>query len=286
MTTTYDANIPYDSVLGYDGAQPTVTSEQLPTWQLEVYDPFTDETSPLPEATIDSMSFESSAPSAISFTVANTSVGANLLNDLSIVRLKANSQYVRDGSWLLRGQSWNAGRKAQIKSWSGKHLLWDRLNFTVVQPTPRMLFTAKTPGFILNRLFVEAQARDVGFWDQFTWNFTALLDSNGNAWPTALGSIEYLPSAIYSDIVANLVDKGVVEISLVGNEIRATVPDSDGAQTGSLLVVGEDVTDAPQQSSADNLVSDVVVLGDDGISVVRANTETRAAYWREEQGIS
>lgn len=286
MTTAYDAGIPYDSVLGYDGSQPTVTSAQLPTWLLEVEDYFGSVSSLLPEANIDSMSFESSAPSAISFTVASTSHGADILGDLAIVSLKSNGQDVRDGRWILRGQSWNAGRKAQIKTWTGRHLLWDRLSFTVIQPGVRKLFSGKTPGFILNDLFTEAQNRDVGYWNDFTWTFDANLDSNGQAWPVALGSLEYLPSAKYDDIVGNLVDKGVVEISLVGNEIRATVPDTDGAVSPALLVVGEDVTDAPQQSSADNLVSDVVVLGDDGVAVVRSNTETRAKYWREEAGIS
>jgi hypothetical protein len=286
MTTTYDANIPYDSVIGYDGNPPTVTSAQLPTWQLEVFNPFTSVVSPLPEAVIDTMDFAESQAAAISFTIANSSKGANLLGDLMIVRLKENSKYVRDGAWLLRGQNWNAGKRAQIKTWTGRSLLWDRLNYTVIQPTPRKLFTGRTPGYILNDLFTEAQTRDVGFWDNFTWTFTATLDSNGHAWPTPLGSMEYLPTANYADIVSNLVDKGVVQVSLVGNEIRAVVPDTDGAQTPVLLVVGKDVTDAPQQSSADNLASDVVIVGDEGVTVVRANTETRARYWREEVGIS
>lgn len=286
MTTAYDAGIPYDSVLGYDGGQPIVTSNELPTWSLDVLVPDTGVRSALPEATIDSLSFEDSAPAAVSFTVANTSVGASLLDHLSVVILKANGVEVRDGRWLLRGKGWNAGRKTQVKQFTGRSLLWDRLDFTVVQPGVRKLYSGKTPGFILNDLFLEAQARDVGYWDSFTWTFDALKDSNGNAWPVAIGSLEYLPSAKYSDIVANLVDKGVIQISLQGNEIRATVPDTDGVNRSALLVVGQDVTDAPQQESSDNLLSDVVVLGDDSIAVVRANTETRAKYWREEGGIS
>lgn len=286
MTTTYDANIPYNSVLGYNGNPPIVTSRELPTWQLQVENPFTGVKKPLPEANIDQMSFEDSSVSAISFTVANTSVGADLLGNLMIVNLKNNGKDVLDGRWLLRGQGWNAGRKAQVKSWTGRHLLWDRLDYTVIQPGVQKLYTSKTPGYILNDLFAEAQVRDAGYWDTFTWTFNQAHDSNGNGWPVTLGSIEYLPSAKYSDIVSNLVDKGVVNISLLGNEIRVTVPDTDGNVSQALIVVGEDVQDAPQQSSADNLLSDVVVLGDDGVAIVRSNTETRAKYWREEGGIS
>lgn len=286
MVTTYDANIPYDSVIGYDGNPPIVTSAQLPSWQLEVFDPFTDAVSALPEAVIDTMSFEASAAAAVSFAVSSDTKGASMLGDLMIVRLKSNGQYVKDGSWLLRGQSWNGAKRSQLKGWTGKSLLWDRLNFTVIQDGPQKLFVGKTPGYILNELFADAVTRDVGFWDHFTWTFTATLDSNGTAWPTSLGSMEYLPTAVYADIVGNLVDKGVLEISLVGNEIRAVVPDTSGAQTSALLVVGRDVTDAPQQSSADNLISDVVIVGDDGVTVTRTNLETRAKYWREEAGIS
>lgn len=286
MTTTYNAAIPYNSVLNYDGGAVVISSDDIPTWQLEVENPFTGTKGPLPEAIIDQMSFESSAPSAISFAAPNDSVGGDQLDDLMIVNLKANGANVLDGRWLLRGQGWDAGRKAQTKKWTGRHLLWDRLEHTVIQPGVRKLYSAKTPGYILNDLFLDAQARDVGYWSDFTWTFDVAKDSNGNSWPVTLGGLEYLPSAKYADIVANLVDKGVIEISLLGNEIRVTVPNTDGVVTAALLVVGQDVTDAPQQSSADNLVSDIVVLGDDGVAVVRANTETRAAYWREEAGIS
>lgn len=286
MTTGYDDAIPYDSVINYDGSTPIITAERLPTWMLTVRNPFTGEKSALPEAMIDQMSFESSAPSAVSFTVANTSVGASLCGHYAIVELLANGQPVKDGQWLLRGEGWDAGRKAQVKSFTGRHLLWDRLEHTIVQPGERKLYSGRTPGYILNDLFTDAQDRDAGYWDEFTWTFTSAVDSNGNAWPYALGNLEYLPTAKYSDIVANLVDKGVIQISLLGNEIRAVVPDTDGTTTTALLVVGQDVKEAPQQGSADNIVSDVVVLGDDGIAVARSNPETRAAYWREEAGIS
>lgn len=286
MTTTYDANIPYDSVINYDGGPSVVTSLELPTWQLDVTNPFTGVTSPLPEAMIDQMAFESSSVSAIGFTVALGSVGASLCGDYAIVELRANSQRVRDARWILRGQTWDEGKPSQVKQFTGRHLLWDRLEHTVVQPGVKKSYTGKTPGYILNDLFADAQARDVGFWDTFTWTFDVAKDSNGTGWPLVLGALEYLPTAKYSDIVANMVDKGVIEIYLLGNEIRVAVPSTEGRVTPALLVVGEDVTSAPQQSSVDGIVSDVVVLGDEGATVVRSNTDTRALYWREEAGIS
>lgn len=285
MTTNYNEAIGYNSAINYNGGQPIITPKVLPTFGLRVISKDGD-VSPLPEAMIDSVSFEDSAPAAISVNVANTSVGAALLGDLSILEMTLNGQVIQDGRWLVRGQNWNEGTKAQVKSFSGKSLLWDRLEHTIVWNDKRYLYSAKTVGYILNDLFTAAQARDVGGWDQFTWTFTATNDSNGRAWPGPIGSIEYLPTAKYNDVVANLVDKGVLEIHLVGNEIRAYLPDTVGKVTPALLVVGEDVTDAPQQSSADNLVSDVMMLGDDGVVVTRSNPTTRNLYWREEAGIS
>lgn len=285
MTTNYNEAIGYNSAINYNGGLPIITPQVLPTFGLRVISKEGD-ASPLPEAMIDSVSFEDSGPSAISVNVANTSVGAALLGDLSILELTMNGAPVQDGRWLVRGQNWNEGTKAQVKSFTGKHLLWDRLEHTIVWNDKRYLYPAKTVGYILNDLFTAAQTRDVGFWDQFTWTFTATNDSAGRAWPGPLGSMEYLATAKYNDIVANLVDKGVLEIHLVGNEIRAYVPDTFGKVTPALLVVGEDVTDAPQQSSADNLVSDVMMLGDDGVTVIRSNPTTRTLYWREESGIS
>jgi hypothetical protein len=286
MTTTYDAPIPYDSNINYDGGPVVVTQDHLPTWQLDITNPFTDAHSVLPEAMIDSLSFESSAVSAISFSVASGSVGSDLCADYAIVEMKANGVRVKDARWLLRGANWNAGRKAQIRQFTGRHLLWDRLEHTVIQPGRRFLYTTKSPGYILDDLFAEAQLRNVGYWENFTWTFDTTHDSNGNGWPVVLGNIEYLVGAKYSDIVNNLVDKGLIEISLLGDEIRVTVPNTDGVVRPALLVVGEDVTDAPQQSSADNIISDVVMVGEDNTGLVRTDPDTRVRYWREEASIS
>jgi hypothetical protein len=286
MTTTYDAGIPYDSSINYDGGPSVITPAILPTFALKVKSK-AGVISPLPEAQIESVSFEDSAASAISFSVAKSSVGASLVDDYSIVSMTNNGKDVLDGRWLLRGKGWNAGETGQIKAYTGKSLLWDRLERTTIQPSALgHKYLAKSPGFILDQLFAEAKVRNVGYWTNFTWDFTTSVDSNGMAWPQVLGSMEYLPTAKYSDIVANLVDKGLIEVHLLGDEIQVLVANSSGRQTNALLVVGKDLSDAPQQSSADNIISDVTVLGDDGVAVTRSNPLTSATYWREEGAVS
>lgn len=285
MPTLYNAAIAYNSELGYNGDPSVVTATELPTWQLDVTNK-AGVKSPLPEAMIDQMSFEMSTPSAISFSVAQGTVGETLCDDLSIVELRANGQRIKDGRWLLRGKGWNAGEVKKTKKYTGRHLLWDRLEHAVVVPGIPKKYAAKTPGFILNDLFADVKTRGVGYWSNFTWTFDVSKDSNGQAWPVILGAMEYLPGAKYSDIVANMVDKGVIDVSLLGDEIRITVAKSDGVVKPALLVVGKDLADAPQQSSADNLLSDVVVMGDNGTGMLRSDPATRARYWREEGSIS
>lgn len=285
MTTGYDANIPYDSVINYDGGAVITTPALLPTLALKVKSK-AGVISPLPQAQVDAVSFEDSMAGAISFKVAKGTVGASLVDDYSVITMTMNGKEILDGRWLLRGKGWNAGESAQIKGYTGRSLLWDRLERTTIQPGAAHLYQSKSPGYILDQLFTEAKVRGVGYWSNFTWTFNNATDSNGKGWPTVLGSIEYLPTAKYSDIVANMVDKGLIDIHLLGDVIQVTVQASAGRVTQALLVVGKDLSDAPQMSSAENILSHVTVLGDDGVAVTRTNPDTAAAYWREEGAIS
>lgn len=285
MATAYDAAIGYDSELGYNGDPSIVTSLELPTWQLDVTSK-AGVKSVLPEAMIDQMSFEMNSPSAISFSVAQGTIGETLCDDLSIVELRTNGQQLKNGRWLLRGKDWNAGEVKKVRKFTGRSLLWDRLEHTVVMPGVQKLYVGKTAGFILDDLFALAKSRAVGYWPNFYWTFNFGADSNNQAWPMIIGSIEYLPGAKYSDIVSNLIDKGFIDIALFGDEIRVTVQDSEGLAKAALLVVGKDLADAPQQSSADNLLSDVVVMGEGGARLIRSDPATSARYWREEGSVS
>lgn len=286
MVTQYNAPINYNEPgLGYNGLPSIVTASELPTYALRVTDA-AGNVSPLPEAIVEQMSFEASQPNSIAFSVPKGTVGYEQCGYYSIVELILNGQPVRDGKWLLRTAGWNEGVMARVNKFNGRGLLWDRLDYTVVWNDRRYVYSARTPGYILNDLFATAELRGVGYWDEFTWNFTATHDSFGNAWPTPV-NLEFLPTAKYKDIVENLVDKGLIDIYLLGNEIVMAVAGKDGdvAPVGP-LVVGTDVTEAPQLGTVEGIVSDVLVVGDEGVTVRRENTETRATYWREEVGIS
>lgn len=284
MPTAYNAaGIPYNSHLGYNGLPPIVSPEFLPTLDLRVTS-LAGVQSPLPEAVVGSMAFVADGPGSISINVTDGTVGANLVGYKSVVDLYMNGVPVEDGRWMLRNRSWNAGTFNGTVGWSGKSLLWDRLERTKVWDDKRYIYDAKTPGYILNDLFATAQARGA-LGAAFTWTFNQSVDSLGNAWPT-LCSFEYKTGAKYDDIIGNLIDRDDIEIGLIGNEIRAYVSGKRGLSRPALLVVGEDVTDAPQQGTTEGLVSDVIVIGDEGVVVKRSNPATATLWGREEDAIS
>jgi hypothetical protein len=283
MTTSYNAAIPYNSALGYNGLPPIVTAAQLPTLELRVTDK-SGNSSPLPEAIVDSMSFESNMANSISLSVAEGTVGYEQTDDYSVVDLYMNGAPVEDGRWLLRDKGWNEGKTAAVRQFTGKSFLWDRLEKTVIWDDKRYLYDLKTVGFILNDILASAQARGA-LNPSFTWDFDQGVDSVGNSWPVAI-SIEYLPGAKYSDIISNLVDRELIDISLLDDEIRVFVGGKRGSVRPAMLIVGEDVTDAPQQSTAQGIVSDVIVVGDEGTIVKRSNPVTSTAWGREEASVS
>ena len=284
MPTNYNAaGIPYNSHLGYNGLPPIVSPEFLPTLDLRVTS-LAGVTSPLPEAVVDSMAFVADGPGSISLQVPEGTVGASLVGYKSVVDLYMNGVPVEDGRWMLRNKGWNAGVPGDATNWTGRSLLWDRLGKTKVWDDKRYIYDARTPGYILNDLFATAQLRGA-LGAAFTWTFNQSVDSLGNAWPT-LCSFEYKTGAKYDDIVGNLIDRDDIEIGLLGNEIRAYVSGKRGATRSALLVVGEDVTDAPQQGTAEGLVSDVIVIGDEGVVVKRSNLATSTLWGREEEAIS
>lgn len=284
MPTTYNAaGIPYNSHLGYNGLPPIVSPEFLPTLDLRVTN-LAGQQSPLPEAVVNSVSFVADGPGSVAIDVIDGTVGASLVGYKSVVDLCMNGVPIEDGRWMLRNKAWNAGVYNGTTSWSGVSLLWDRLSHTKVWDNKRYIYDAKTPGYILNDLFAEAQLRGA-LGASFTWTFNQSVDSLGNAWPTVC-SFEYKTGAKYDDIVGNLIDRDDIEIGLLGNEIRAYVSGKRGASRPALLVVGEDVTDAPQQGTTEGLVSDVIVVGDEGVVVKRSNPATSTLWGREEDAIS
>lgn len=283
--TIYNApGIDYDAHIAYGGGTSVVTSEDLPSFMLKATDKL-GVTSLLPKAIVDNMSFESSAPGSISLSVVEGTKGYAQVAEYSKIELLMNSAPVPDGSWLLRESDYvESPGLLKTKKFTGITFMWDRLARTQVWNDATYKYTLKSPGFIFNDLFLKAQAR--GAFAGFTWDFTAAIDSLGNAWPEQV-TYEFKPGISYADIVTNMVDSNIIEIWSVGNKVMLVTHNRSKPAARALLVVGKDVTDAPQQTSAASVASHVMLIGDNDTVVTMAETATQARFgYREEISVS
>lgn len=100
-----------------------------------------------------------------------------------------------------------------------------------------------TPGKILDVLLDEAQAR--GCLTGLTWDFTATLDSNGNAWPDEI-DVAFPVGGSLLDVIRHLVDEHACDVAMAatglvlhayvskGSDLSATVKAQYGVNIGRL----------------------------------------------------
>jgi len=283
--TIYNApGIDYDAHIAYGGGTSVVTSEDLPSFMLQATDK-AGVSSLLPKVVVDNMSFESSAPGAISLSVVEGTPGYAQVAEYSKIDLLMNGVAVPDGSWLLRESDYNeTGGLSKTKKWTGITFLWDRLAHTQVWNDATYKYTLKSPGFIWNDLFLKAQAR--GAFAGFTWDFTSAVDSLGNAWPEQV-TYEFKPGISYADVATNMVDSNIIEIWSVGTKVMLVTHNRSKPAAKALLVVGKDVADAPQKTSAASVASHVMLIGDNDTVVTMSEPATQTKFgYREEVSVS
>lgn len=286
--TTYDSGNPYDAPLTFDGDVPVATPSNLPQFTMKATD-LNGVTADVPAATLDQVAFEFSEKSALTFKIAEDTPGYDQVAELSLMQLFMNGALVDDGQWTVRAVKKTRSELRQVKEVTAYHRLWDALERTVVMtetgPAKRYFYSTKTIGYIVNDLLQDAKARNVRTVKDLTWSFNTAVDSAGNAWPMVF-SIEYRPGTSYDEILANWVDRGQIEVRLRGNELQLFVADKMGEVSNADLVIGRDLTEAPVDSSAEDLGGVVVVVGDDDQTVIRSNATTIAKYGREERSES
>jgi hypothetical protein len=285
MATAYDSANPYDSPITFDGDPPASTPTSLPRYTMQATS-LAGVTGDVPAAVLENVAFEFSAKSGLTFTIAEGTVGYDLVADYSLMKLYRNGVLVDDGQWTVRGVRKSGTDLKKVKEVTAFHRLWDALERTQVMTDPptapkRYVYSLKSVGFVMHDLLTDAKNRNVRTVKDLTWTFTGAVDSAGRAWPTVF-TIEYRAGTDYSSILANLVDRGFVEVRLRGNEIQLYIADKMGIQNAAELQVGKDVLDAPIQSDSTETRGVMVVTGDDDITVVVKDTTTIAAYGREE----
>lgn len=283
MTIYNGVGIKYNAHIAYNGTPSVVTALDLPSYILRATDK-AGVVSLLPKAVISNMSFEYNSPGAINLSVTEGTQGYAQVAEYTKIELLMNGVVVRDGTWLLRKSDYNEGVKTKVKAFQGVNYLWDRLAHTVVNANYVHKYTLKAPGAILSDLFTVAKLR--GSLEGLSWNFSATKDSFGNAWPYQV-SFEYKASVKYSDVVNSMIEANLIDIWQQGNEIMVGVTNRYVPASPALLVVGKDVTDAPQQTSAESVAGYVVAVDENDKVTIVSNPDIQTKFgYREEVGMS
>mgnify|MGYP003425426285 FL=1 len=207
----------------------------------------------LPEFDSFSASFEFSDIGAMTLSYPTNGVNADRIYDNAEIALHCNGEEVDNGRWIvvaIEGDE-NPNQVDLIKAaCRSNHSIFENTIVLGTDPDAptKVTFADKTPGFILNYLFTQAQAR--GAMTGFTFaSFSSSLDSDSVAWAQNY-TIEYKPGVKYIEILRQLVDKGLIEYKIVGRDIQVFNIDQLGVDRTLesppvVLRSGRDFSEAP-----------------------------------------
>jgi hypothetical protein len=151
------------------------------------------------------------------------------------------------------------------------------------------IYTAANPGKIISDFIGFAQARGTLGW--LTYDFSATLDSAGNAWAGTI-DMEFNVGLKYTQVVQDLVDTGLVEVRMNGRVLQAFNSDHIGSDksTGAnpvIFVMGRDMQESDRKSSTRDLSTVVLLGGEASIFAERsADSGTLTTYGRRESYVS
>lgn len=126
-------------------------------------------------------------------------------------------------------------------------------------------FADATPGAIMKTFLDEAKTRG---WGSFlSFDFTHDLDSDGVAWAEGY-DIAYKPGVSTWLVLSNLADQALAEYSTSGRILHLYRPDRgvDRSLGNAPVRVGNAAVNMPVKTSIDDLITDVIVFGENGLS--------------------
>lgn len=184
--------------------------------------------------------------------------------ELQITLFEANGDDVTDdGTWSYRG--WlplGRLRDAVVKPKSGMPA--QDGDSTIEQDGH---YYSCTAGTIFATLMVEAQTR-TALTGVTYGSFTGTHDSNGVSWSQII-TLKYTPGIDYLKALAGLVEAGMCEARMIGNDLRLYEPGTLGVDrtvTNPPLVFrkGQSLLDSPRKYTNAAIASAVLVAGGDG----------------------
>ena len=173
--------------------------------------------------------------------------------------------------YTLPGYAWLLGKARQDKT-------------TGLNSDGKRMFNAVNPGMIMLTLINENKARG-GSCAGMSTSFTTTTDSNGVAWGTGSINIGYEPGLDYFTILNNLSLQGAVDWNFTGRTLNLYRTDGPLSTVKSLtLLPGRDVEAMPIEASLEELVHNVLILGDGGKRLTMAQSANIISPWGKWEG--
>lgn len=246
-------------------------------------------------------SFEFSDVGAVRFDYPHDGLGfSSLMNDARLeVAVLLNGVEMDDARYRLQSVQGDEIKDDSLVTVNGASML-NRFKKAIVYSGDGSLTVAKsqtflnaTPGGILKALFDQNAARGVGtVCDEITYaSFSNTLDSAGNAWALSYGSIAYEVGVNYLDIIRNMVDNGMIEVKMVGRDVRVYNAGGLGIDRTVIsepvvLQKGVDFSEAPITKTQEQIAGVALIQGDQEILRQEIDLSVVAAWGRDETYIS
>jgi hypothetical protein len=247
-----------------------------------------------------SISFEMSEVGSIGFDYYKAGVNASFLQANRVeIAVFQNGVEMDDGRFVIQSDSDDELENDGVVKYTGVSLL-NMLKGAIVYSADGSVtlgvdqtFITSTAGGILKALFDQNAARGTDrVMDRITYSsFSPTLDSAGNAWAFTLGSITYTVGVSYLDVIRNLVANGMIEVKMVGRDLR--VYNAGGLGTDKTIVAepivlrkGRDLMEAPRTRTKEQIAAVALVVGDANVLSQFVDSSVGAAWGFDETFIS
>lgn len=143
-------------------------------------------------------------------------------------------------------------------------------------------FLSSTPGTILRTLLQENWSK-YGVWDIANVDFDTAKDSAGASWAKVY-TLYYSLGTSLNSIVSSFVGGSAFDWRVAGRKLKVWNADSTALcrqlDDSIVLQFRTDVSDAPEEETIEELASDVLVTGDNGLVFEKSNTAAPTPWGR------
>ncbi len=217
------------------------------------------------------------------------------------IRIRTDGTHARSLGAIL--QSRDGDRIAEsgtVKFYGSFHTVQldeARILYNAEDPKGEIRFAAATAGEIMDWLLTSVQAagylkagtkgRAVDLW----WRFTGTQDSNGTPWPNdGKVSPTWAPGKTLLEVAQQLRDWGLCEFEVTtDHEVRLYVPETVGtdhtlSDPPIVLRRGRDLVEAPRKTDVRSAVTDIAVVGKEGVHTTVTDSSAIARRGRKIAG--